>query len=186
MGIRTGVITAGTIIRAVNDREDAFGHMVIDIDGRECYCGNRGCVESYSSIYSILKEFKIKSIKENKSYIRKDLDSFDYKDVFRLANEGETLSKEVVSNSAIVFGTALANYINLLNPQLVILSGPTIYNSDIFYKLSTEVAIEKINAANANIKFSKGGYFKEYTMAVGAAAMIMESYISPSAERRQK
>lgn len=178
VGIRTGVITAGTIIRAINDREDAFGHMVIDINGRECYCGNHGCVESYSSIYSILKEFKVKSIRENKTYIQKDLDSIDYKDVFNLANEGEHIANEVVSNSAIVFGTALANYINLLNPQLVILSGPTIYSSDIFYKLSTEVAIKKINAANANIKFSKGGYFKEFTMAVGAAAIMIESYIS--------
>ncbi|MBL4938326.1 ROK family protein [Clostridium sp. YIM B02515] len=186
MGIRTGVITSGKIIRAINDREDAFGHMVISIDGRECYCGNCGCVESYSSIYSIVKEFKSKFKKENKSCTENYLDSIDYKDVFNLANKGEPISKAVVSNSAIVFGTALTNYINLLNPQLVILSGPTIYNSDIFYKLSTEVAIKKINASNANIKFSKGGYFKEYTMAVGAAAMVIESKISLGAERRQQ
>jgi len=50
IGIRTGVISSGTIVRTINDAEDAFGHMVIDVDGETCICGNSGCIETYSSI----------------------------------------------------------------------------------------------------------------------------------------
>lgn len=177
VGIRTGVISSGKIIRTINDREDAFGHMVIDIDGEACYCGNYGCVESYSSIHSIIKKFK-GELKEGKvSLLKKNLEDINYFDVFREANKGDIVAREVITNSAIIFGTALANYINLLNHKLVILSGPTVYISEIFYNISTETALLKINSANVNIKFSKGGNFKETAIAIGAAAMVLENLI---------
>jgi predicted NBD/HSP70 family sugar kinase len=175
IGIRTGTITSKKIIRTINDCEDAFGHMVVDINGDQCYCGNYGCLENYSSIHAILKKFKDEIKKGQPSLVIKDLKEINYLDVFQAANEGDIVAKDIVFNSANVFGIALANYIKLLNPHLVILSGPIIYNSDMFYNVSTEVALKRINDSNANIIFSKGGHFKEYAMAVGAAAMVIES-----------
>jgi predicted NBD/HSP70 family sugar kinase len=57
MGIRTGSISSGTVVRTINGTEDAFGHMVIDVDGELCSCGNYGCVECYSSIPAIVGKF---------------------------------------------------------------------------------------------------------------------------------
>jgi predicted NBD/HSP70 family sugar kinase len=177
VGIRTGVITSGRIIRSINDREDAFGHMIIDIEGKSCYCGNYGCVESYASIPSIVKDFKEELKIGNVSLINKSIDKITYLDVFDAADKGDTAAKAVMTDSALVFGTALANYINLLNPQLIILSGPTVYKSEIFYKVVAETALKKINLRGANIKFSKGGCFKEFAMAIGAAAMVLETSV---------
>lgn len=177
VGIRTGVITSGKIIRTINDREDAFGHMVIDIDGEACYCGNYGCVECYSSIYAIINRFKRELKKGKLSSIKKKLDDINYLDIFMAADKGDLLSREVVTNSALIFGTALANYINLLNPRLVILSGPTVYISEIFYEVSMEAALKRINTTNINIRFSKGGNFKEHAIAIGAAAMVLENFL---------
>jgi predicted NBD/HSP70 family sugar kinase len=42
--------------RLANDAEDAFGHMVINVDGEACSCGNYGCIDCYSSIYRIILE----------------------------------------------------------------------------------------------------------------------------------
>jgi predicted NBD/HSP70 family sugar kinase len=56
-GIRTGAISAGTIVRTINDAEDAFGHMVIKVDGEPCSCGNYGCIDCYSSIYAIIQKY---------------------------------------------------------------------------------------------------------------------------------
>lgn len=178
VGIRTGAITSGRIIRSINDREDAFGHMVIDIDGKSCYCGNYGCVESYASIPSIVKEFKGELKRGKPSLLNKSLEEITYLDVFNACSDGDTTSKEVITNAALVFGTALSNYINLINPQLIILSGPIINKSEIFYMISTETALKKINSKDVNIKFSKGGFFKEYAMAVGAAALVVENSLN--------
>jgi predicted NBD/HSP70 family sugar kinase len=184
IGIRTGVITSGRIIRSINDREDAFGHMIIDIEGKSCYCGNYGCVESYASIPSIVKDFKEELKIRNVSLINKNIDKITYLDVFDAADKGDIAAKAVMTDSALVFGTALANYINLLNPQLIILSGPTVYKSEIFYKVAAETALKKINSRGANIKFSKGGCFKEFAMAIGAAAMVVEASLTSVIERR--
>jgi predicted NBD/HSP70 family sugar kinase len=184
IGIRTGVITSGRIIRSINDREDAFGHMIIDIEGKSCYCGNYGCVESYASIPSIVKDFKGELKIGNESLINKSMDKITYLDVFDAADKGDIAAKAVMTDSALVFGTALANYINLLNPQLIILSGPTVYKSEIFYKVAAETALKKINSRGANIKFSKGGCFKEYAMAIGAAAMVVEASLTSVIEGR--
>lgn len=175
VGIRTGVITSGIIIRSMNDSEDAFGHMVIDIEGRSCYCGNYGCVECYASIPSIVNDFKTELKSDKTSIVDKNIRNISFIDIFEAANKGDTTAKAVLTDSAIVFGTALANYINLLNPELIVLSGPLIYSSDIFYNIAVQTALKKINTRNINMKFSKGGYFKEYAMAVGAAAMVVEN-----------
>jgi predicted NBD/HSP70 family sugar kinase len=122
-----------------------------------------------------VKDFKEELKIGNVSLINKSIDKITYLDVFDAADKGDTAAKTVMTDSALVFGTALANYINLLNPQLIILSGPTVYKSEIFYKVAAETALKKINSGSANIKFSKGGCFKEYAMAIGAAAMVLET-----------
>jgi len=45
------------IVRTVKNAEDAFDHMIIDVNGDLCSCGNYGCIECYSSIPSIVKRF---------------------------------------------------------------------------------------------------------------------------------
>jgi predicted NBD/HSP70 family sugar kinase len=65
VGIRTGIISSGVLIRTINNLEDAFGHMIVNANGDLCSCGNYGCIESYVSISNITKKFisKIKKIR---------------------------------------------------------------------------------------------------------------------------
>ena len=66
VGIRTGIISEGVLIRTINNSEDAFGHMIVDANGELCSCGNYGCIESYVSISNITKKFinEMKEIKD--------------------------------------------------------------------------------------------------------------------------
>lgn len=178
VGIRTGTITSGNLIRTANDEEDAFGHMIIDIDGEKCKCGNYGCIECYSSISSIIKKFtaQIKKGKQTSTY--KSLDEIKYKDICIAAQQGDDLAKNIISEAALVLGTGLVNYINLLSPKVVILSGPLIMNSKLFYEVCVDTVLRKLYShRRKNVIFSKGGYFKENAMAVGAAAMVMEKFL---------
>ncbi|MEG1584894.1 MAG: ROK family protein, partial [Anaerovorax sp.] len=47
------------VLIAMNDEEDAFGHMIVNTGGEECRCGNYGCIESYSSVNSITRKVNI-------------------------------------------------------------------------------------------------------------------------------
>lgn len=167
IGIRTGTISLGKLIRTINNEEDAFGHMIIDIHGQQCKCGNLGCIEAYSSINSIVKNFSRKG--------RKSTKAIDYKDICIAAENRDPFAKEIITEAALIFGTGLVNYINLLSPSLVILSGPLIMNSKLFYEISVKTALEKLYSDKGKrVIFSRGGHFKENAISIGAAALVIE------------
>lgn len=174
VGIRTGIISSGVLIRTINNLEDAFGHMIVDVNGELCSCGNYGCIESYVSISNITKKF-IDEMKEiGGSYLNKKLDNINYRDVCSLAERENEVAMNIIKNSALHFGIGLANYMKLFNPDLIILSGPLIQNSKLFYDISKEIAFEKCHIKNNNIQFSNGGHYEDKSIAVGACAMVIQ------------
>lgn len=174
VGIRTGIISSGVLIRTINNLEDAFGHMIVDANGELCACGNHGCIESYVSISNITQKF-INQMKQIKvPDFKKDLNNINYRDVCSLAERENEIAINIIKNSALYFGIALSNYIKLFNPELIILSGPLIQHSKLFYDTAIETAIEKCHIKNSNIQFSNGGYYKDNSIAVGACAMVIQ------------
>lgn len=175
VGIRTGAIASGKIIRMVNDSEGSFGHMTIDVDGEQCSCGNFGCIDCYASIPSIMRSFSSFLKKGRTASISKPIDEIGFLDICSAADSGDALASDVISSAAAVFGAGLANYINLLNPGFIILSGPVIKNSKLFYDVSTEIALKKHYLKGENtIVFSRGGCYGDDAISVGAAAMFIE------------
>jgi len=179
IGIRTGAIASGRIIRTINDAEDAFGHMVVDVDGERCSCGNFGCIECYSSIIQITRKFVSELKKGRTSSISKPVEDIIYLDICRAAEEDDALAREIITGAATIFGTGLANYINLLNPGLIILSGPLVKNSKLFYDISSELALKKhYLRENNRVIFKRSGCFGDNAMAVGSAAMVIEELVN--------
>ncbi len=171
VGIRTGVISKGVLIRTINNSEDALAHMIVDTDGEPCFCGNLGCVEAYASIEKIRDKF-IASI-ENV-----DLNKVDYNYIIKLSESGNETAINILLTAAKHFGIGLANYIRLLNPQLIILSGPLVKDSKLFFEESIKVAMDKCGIKNNNVVFERGGYFFNKSIAVGAAVIVFESSLT--------
>ena len=179
VGIRTEAISSGMSVRAINNAEDAFGHMVIDVDGDRCSCGNYGCIECYSSIPSIVKKFASEMKKGRITEIKGVPEKLNYIDVCRAAQSGDQLAMEVIISAGTILGVGLANYINLLNPEVVILSGPLIKQSRLFFETCTDVASNKCYLKDdSRIQYSRGGFFQDDAIAVGAAALIIEEVLS--------
>jgi predicted NBD/HSP70 family sugar kinase len=176
IGIRTGVISSDVFVRNINDADDAFAHMTVDVNGRECSCGNVGCIESYTSIYSITQVFT--ELSNKKVSYSEDIEQFSYMDICKAAESGDSIAKKVIEDSAAIMGNGLVNLIQLLNPGIIILSGPLVKHSNLFYQISTATAYKKISKITKDkIAFNKGGYFKEDAISVGAAAMLLENLL---------
>lgn len=172
VGIRSAVITDGSIIRAINDSEDAFAHMVVDIDGYDCGCGNQGCIESYVSLNAITKRSKLK----REEFISSNEKENNYNDILNSEQLDNEITEEIIYKSAEVLGVGIGNLARILNPQLIILSGPLIMNYDLFYPRAVEV-FHKNNCMNNQVEFSKGGELKESVIAIGSCLMVINHYL---------
>ncbi|MBK1811983.1 ROK family protein [Clostridium sp. YIM B02505] len=181
VGVRSAVISNVNIVRTINNSEDAFGHMTVEIGGELCTCGNYGCVESYTSISRITEKF-INEVKKGKmTKLEKTIEEVDYIDICNLADIGDETAKNIIADAAIYFGTGLANFIKILAPQMIILSGPLVEHSKLFYESSKSVALKKCYSANSNsIEFCRGGFFENKSIAIGAAYLAFDETLKNS------
>ncbi|GKU24105.1 transcriptional regulator [Clostridium folliculivorans] len=181
VGLRSAVISNGNIVRTINNSEDAFGHMTVEIGGELCACGNYGCVESYTSISKITSKF-INEVKKGKmTKQEKALEEVDYVDICNLADSGDDTAKSIIADAAMYFGTGLANFIKILAPQMIILSGPLIEHSKLFYDSSKSVASKKCYSTNSDsIEFCRGGFFENKSIALGAAYIAFNETLKNS------
>jgi len=175
MNIRSAVILNGTIMNASDNYDDAFGHMTINIDGERCECGNYGCLAVYATIPAIVKSFCSALKWGRTTTITKKPEEISFDDICDAVRKGDLLAKEVVAHAAAVFGTALANYINLIGPEVVILSGLTIEKCHFFYTEAVKVALTKTKLfrTNSSITFEENGSF-EHAITIGAGSIFIE------------
>lgn len=171
IGLRSAIIRSGVIIRTINDREDAFGHMIVEYNGELSTGGNCGDIENYSSIDSIIKKINSKT-KDNNMLVSE----INYGEILKEELQNNDIVIEVVNKGAEILGIGLSNLVRLLNPELIILSGPLMMNFKYYYEKSIE-SFYHINPMDNRVTFSKGGKFKQDIIALGAAAMVVEFYL---------
>lgn len=160
VGIRTGVISTDLLICPNDTTEDALGHMIVDKKGDLCTCGNHGCLETYVSIAKLTQNFIRQVGQTETAFLNKDLNKITYRDVCHLAENDNKVARDLLIESALYFGIGLSNFIRFLNPQLIILSGPLIHHSQLFYDQCTTIALEKCHIKDNELQFIKDQLIK--------------------------
>ena len=109
-GCGGGVVINKNIHRGPNHISGEWGHHVLFPNGKDCYCGNKGCTESYISGTALEKEWKTLT--------------GEFKRVTDIIDEKAYLAHpEWKENFINYFGAALANVIDILDPDAVVLGG---------------------------------------------------------------
>lgn len=130
-GCGGGIVFDGKIRQGPQNIAGEWGHMVIDPQGSLCYCGASGCVESFISGGGLEK--RIKNTTGN---------SISAMDFFRIPLKDESL-KKIKQDFYARFGQALANLINILDPDIVVLGGG-LSNEESLYKEGIEEVYKRI------------------------------------------
>ena len=109
-GVGGGVIINGTLHKGKTNIAGEWGHHTLRPDGNECYCGKQGCVETYISGPSLEKRWlELTGKKEPLQSIVQDLSD----------EKAKQWKEEFLEN----FGTSLANVIDILDPNVIVLGG---------------------------------------------------------------
>lgn len=131
-GLGGGLILNNKIYRGKSGYAGEIGHQIIVPEGRICSCGNRGCIEAYSSATAMINRVKY-GLK--KGYIKEGYDiskPITAKLIFKNAMEGEPYSLDIVNEAARYLGRILGGVINLLNLEAIIIGGGVAAAGDFF------------------------------------------------------
>jgi len=143
-GIGGGIVIDGEIYHGVTDVAGEFGHVTIDANGRRCKCGNYGCIEAYASGPAIA-ERAIEGIASGvetslSQYVKGDLSKLTAQIVYEAASDGDEWALEVVRETASLLGAAVAGFLNIFNPEVVVICGGVTQAGDkLFQPLRSEV-----------------------------------------------
>ena len=126
-GIGGGLILDGKLFSGFNRTAGEVGHMVLEVSGPKCTCGNRGCWEALSSRTALFRQVQ-QAVKEGQktvltAMLGEDLKDLRSGDLRKAIRQGDKFVQHIVEEAAKYTGIAVANLINVVNPEVVVLGG---------------------------------------------------------------
>lgn len=160
-GIGGGIYIDGHLISGFNGAGGEVGHIKLVKDGRLCGCGQKGCFEAYASATGLIREATSRLIvnKNNLLYtiIEGKIDSLEAKDIFDAAKEGDEFSLSLVDYEAEYLAMGIGNILNIINPEIVVLSGEVALAGDILMNpLKEKLKKYALPVVVKDIKFVQG------------------------------
>ncbi len=129
-GIGGGLILDGQLYNGHNHTAGEVGHMVLEVNGPKCGCGNKGCFEALASRTAIFQRIKA-GIKDGQKtllteMLGDDLSDLRSGDLRKAIRRGDKFVEKVLEEASEYIGIGIANLINILNPEVVVLGGGVI------------------------------------------------------------
>jgi glucokinase len=126
-GIGGGLIANGELFSGFNHTAGEIGHMIIDVNGPKCGCGSRGCFEALASRTAIFQRIK-EGIKDGEKtllteMLGSNLEDLRSGDLRKAIRRGDKFVAKVIEQVAEYIGIGVANLVNILGPEVVVLGG---------------------------------------------------------------
>jgi len=166
-GVGCGIFANGRIVEGAHGVSGEIGHLPLARESAVCSCGRTGCVEAVASTGSILKRVR-------DGHDNQDL---DLEAAFRLAHDHDPIATAAFEEAGGAIGSALAALVNLVGPELVVITGESVTEYDLYeHRLRDTFAQHAFGAAGACEIVLRPHVFDDW--ARGAAACVVEHIAS--------
>ena len=129
-GVGGGIIDGGKVFKGFNSAAGELGHIVIEVDGKPCSCGRRGCWEAYSSATGLinmtkekLEECKASGRSTAMAEIAKKEGVVNGRTAFDAKRMGDEAACEVVDKYIKYLASGIASMINIFQPEVLSIGG---------------------------------------------------------------
>lgn len=125
-GVGGGIVVNGQLYSGFNFFGAELGHMVIDIDGKQCGCGRKGCFEAYASATALIEMTKEYAENDKNSLIWKiveEVGKFTGRTAFDAAKQGDATAQKVVDKYIKYLACGIANLIMIFQPEVLVIGG---------------------------------------------------------------
>ncbi len=132
-GVGGGIILDGKLWRGVDGSAGEIGHTTVDpFGGVRCKCGNIGCLEQFASATGIVRMAREELANHPDSILTADQLSAER--IYEAGMRGDKLALKVLEKMGMYLGTGLANLVNLLNPEIIVIGGGVANGWQLFEK----------------------------------------------------
>jgi len=180
-GFGVGLVTGGDVYRGATSNVGEIGHMVLDINGMECPCGSRGCLETLAAPPQIVRNaHKVNGLAERLGLSGAFDDVWeDYERIATAARDGVPDALALIEASAQVLGLALLSLTNVLDLDQVVLTGPGFDISGPVYARVVEDQLGRLtfvrNIHSPTVRLSDSA---KHSAALGAATLVIHHQLS--------
>ncbi len=174
-GLGSGIVVNGELVYGADGFAGEIGHTIVDMNGRECGCGRRGCLETYASASGIRRTvFELIGTTNIPSGLREiSFGQLSAKDIADAATRGDQLALKAFDYTAKVLGLKLADAVAHLSPEAIILFGGLANAGDLIF-LPTKQYMEEfmLNIFKNKVKLIPSALPGAHAAVLGASALI--------------
>ena len=175
-GIGAGLIIDGKIYRGSRGLAGEVGHMVVESDGQRSHCGMTGCLTAHAGAYALLEQW---TGRPGGLSHKLDAEGLSLSALNAAAAGGDAQALALLGQAARYVGICIANILNILNPDTVVLGGGLFQVQDGLLDLIGEAIRTHTlwpSIASARVVLSDLG---PYNIAVGAATQVLCGLLTP-------
>ena len=154
-GVGGGIILNGKMLAGTNGAGGEIGHICVNDDETEvCGCGNKGCLEQYTSATGIVRMAKIILNTTDKPSKLRQIQYISAKEIFDAAKEGDEVAATLVENHGKVLGKALAQIACVVDPEIFVIGGGVSRAGDILINTTAKYFAQYAFHACRQTKFA--------------------------------
>lgn len=171
IGIRSGIGSAifyhNSPLDGTHGNAGYIGHTILEVNGEECVCGNRGCLDAYAGELALNREYRSrKKIKTEEYYTMYDF--------LEKAKCGDKVSEEILKKAARYLGIAISNLLKTLEIEAVVIGGCKNLEGSSYWEILTDTVRRNLtNDMELNPKLHIGKLQKE-EYPLGACCYVFE------------
>jgi len=174
-GLGSGIVVNGKLVYGHDGFAGEIGHTFVDINGRQCGCGRKGCLETYVSAPGIKRTvFEMLANSSQESRLRNiSYNQLTAKMISEAALEGDNIALEAFEYTGKILGIKLADTVAHLSPEAIILFGGLANAGKLIFEPTKKYMEENmLNIFRNKVKLIPSGLSEGNSAVLGASALI--------------
>lgn len=182
-GIGCGLVVGGEVHRGTTGSAGDIGHIQVEPEGRQCACGNRGCLEAYFGGAALARDAEEAARDGRSPELARLLEAggrLTAADIAAAASAGDGTSLDLIRQGGARVGQVIAGLVSFFNPGLVVIGGGvTGLGHTLLASIRTQVYRQSLPLATGNLPIVLGE-LGQVAGVTGAARLTSDHLFSPA------
>ena len=177
-GVGSGFVANGEMIYGHDGFAGEFGHVIVERGGRDCGCGRKGCLETYTSAGGIKRTaFELMATMNDPSPLREySFDQLEAAMLSQFAAQGDPIAKECFRLTGQKLGYALADAVTITSPEAIFIFGGLAKAGDlIFDPIKWYMEENMLIAFKNKVKVLPSELQNKNAAVLGASALVWQA-----------